>query len=127
MNKQDYEDLGEQHARSGDKRRYAATDDSWQAQAYWRGVNRVTVTTYEAKVESVTIMPAPRSPGKSTAAFIGAMVAVRNSNWPAPVKEHGCRLIDDMMKERSGPRYERLFKALKRMQKRHGTLAVVAP
>lgn len=127
MNKQDYEALGEEHARNGDKHRYAATDDSWQAQAYWRGVNRVTVTTYEATVERVTIMHAPRQPGKSVAKFVGAQVAVRNSNWPAPVKEHGCRLIDDMMKEQSGPRYERLFKALKRMQKRHGALSVVTP
>lgn len=126
MNKQDYEALGEQHARNGDTRRYAATDNSWQAQAYWRGVNKVKTVTYEATVERVTIMQAPRSPGKSTAAFLGALVAVRNSSWPAPVKEHCCRLINDMMREKSQARYERLFKALKRMNKRHGALSLEA-
>lgn len=126
MNKQDYEVMGEEHARNGSVRRYPSTDNSWQAQAYWRGVNSVTKGAEPTEAEE-KVIDAPRSPGKSVVKFIGAQVAVRNSNWPAPVKEHGCRLIDDMMKEQSGPRYERLFKALKRMQKRHGTLAEVAP
>lgn len=132
MKTSDYENLGAEHARNGDKRRYSVMEDSWQAKAYWRGVNSVltrpVTVEAEAKVigEATEISPivatfSARGGGKSTLALMVAAHNVRNSNWPTGAKEHAIRLLDDLANEKHAARRARLNRALVRMQKRHGS------
>ncbi len=149
MNKQHYFDLGVLHASDGRQaRRYDSSSQTWQAKAYWEGIRSVATSQTGAlrptgksmlqtmpaeELQKMGITRLPLSGDKNSIKGVAAkLIAVDEMNhdsiintigWPQAAAEHVLVLTREINAERNDARRTRLFRALDRMQKRHGVAA----
>lgn len=156
--RQGFEDLGREHGRNGDVRRYKSTDASWQARAYSTGFDLGVADGFEAANKAAK--QRPRDPGKSivadqmlrqtlkkfpkplevTQVWFDELHTLPNSQikttginieqmdantkgWPRGAKEHALILAKQANTEANPKRLQRLYRALGRLQVRHGNAA----
>ena len=83
-NRQGFEDLGREHAKNGDVRRYKASDASWQARAYNTGwdLGKGDLTA-SLPTKAAMYSAGYRHPGKSRVpAFVAALSATTSPKEP---------------------------------------------
>lgn len=80
--RQGFEDLGREHGRNGDVRRYKSTDASWQARAYSTGFDLGVADGFEAANKAAK--QRPRDPGKSIVA--DQMLRQARKKFPKPLE-----------------------------------------
>lgn len=122
MDKKDYEELGYQHARNGDKRLFAVDAASWKARAYWRGVRRHMAEEADAalvELKDKKAITRPRNPGKALHGIDLSRMASNTKGWPIGAQEHALRLAADLNQEASVRRRARLSRSLVRLQMRY--------
>jgi len=122
MDKKGYEELGYQHAKAGDSRRFKVNDACWQAAAYWRGVRRAMAEEASKVAEQATtkLTQIPRDPGKARHVIDLSRMDANTKNWPSGAKQHALLLAADLNQEANPSRRNRLYRALARLQLRHG-------
>lgn len=108
---QDYERAGIADAKDPDGPvRFKRSATSWQAQYYWRGYESI----------------APADGAETRGAIRIEQMPANTAGWPKAAAEHARLLALDINTCRSPARRGRLYRALGRMQKRHGAQQVTA-
>lgn len=114
MSKDDYKAAGARHQRDPEKNPTTyrkGVDKSWQSKAFFEGADAEKAKLSSGKLHHETqdgIKP--------------ECMSANTAGWPEAAAEHAKRLVADLAKERSTMRRARLYRAITRMQKRHGHL-----